>query len=93
MSTGPAQASAESRTASRIRRLMRLRSTDSTQHFAHGEPYTGRVTCVNLFRAVTAPQKKHGHISRELPAATLIYPLKIRVFQQMPRFWKLAAGG
>jgi hypothetical protein len=40
-----------------------------------------------------APQEEHRHVSRELPAATLIYPLKIRVLPQMPRFGKLAAGG
>jgi hypothetical protein len=44
-------------------------------------------------RAATTPQKEHRHVSRELPAAALVHPLKIRVFQQTPRFWKLAAGG
>ena len=93
MSMGPSQAWADSRTASRIRPLDAVALDCSSQHLAYGEPYTGRVTCPNRFRAITAPQKEHRHVSRELPAAALVHPLKIRVFQQMPRFWKLAAGG
>ena len=65
----------------------------SSQHFAHRESYTRRVARPNRFRAAAAPQKEDRHVSRELPAAALVHPLKIRVFQQMPRFWKLAAGG
>ena len=65
----------------------------SSQHLAHGETYTWRVGRSHRFRAAAAPQKEHGHVSRKLPAAALVHPLKIRVLQQTPRFWKLAAGG
>ena len=65
----------------------------SSQHLAHGESYTGRVARPSRLRAATTPQKEHRHVSRELPATALVHPLKIRVFQQTPRFWKLAAGG
>jgi hypothetical protein len=65
----------------------------SSQHPAHGKSYTGRIARPNRFRVASAPQKEYRHIPRELPPAGLIHPLKIRVFQQMPRFGKLAAGG
>jgi hypothetical protein len=63
----------------------------SSQHLAHGKSYTGGAGRCGCFPV--APQKKHRHVSRELPATILVHPLKIRVLPQMPRFWKLAAGG
>ena len=89
-STGPSQARGESRTASRIRRLMRLRSTAPPSTLPTVNPTRGP-----LWRSLRglAPQEKDGHVAGELPPAVLIHPLEIRMLQQMLRLRKLAAGG
>ena len=82
-STGPSQAGGDSRTASRMRRLMRLRSTAPPSTLPTVNPTRGPPAGVGF--GLRAPQEKDGHVAGKLPAAVLIHPLEVRVLQQASR--------
>ncbi len=63
----------------------------AANHLADGK--ANARTAFHITRVAAATQEKHRHVSRELPAAVLIYPLEVCMFQQMSRFGELVTDG
>ena len=73
------------RTASRNRRLMRLRSTAPPKLPANGESNANATLRSHVLRA---RQIKDGHVRRKVPSPLFVDTIEIGVFRQPPRPWE-----